>query len=93
MQQTTTPQQVVGDTEHEHMHPPVVHVHDHYHVSHHQAGGPFGDFEHRSHYHQHEHNHTAIVHAHKKLSEEDELKDHASTGHIHDHNAPTGGGY
>ncbi len=33
MQNASTIQRVVGDLEHEHGHPGVVHTHDHYHVS------------------------------------------------------------
>ena len=92
MQQSPVMQRVVNDREHEHAHAPVVHTHDHYHVTHHHTGTVLGEFDHRSEYHEHEHNHAPLVHAHKKLSEEDEMKDHAETGHIHDHDAPTGGG-
>lgn len=92
MTDTTTRQHVVGDEKNEHSHPPIVHTHDHYHVSHHHTGGPLGEFEHRSHYHVHEHNHTPLVHGHKHLDEEDERRDHDGTAHIHDHESPTGGG-
>jgi len=85
-------QQVVGDIEHEHTHPPIVHIHDHYHVSHHHTGGMLGEFEHRAHYHQHEHNHAPLVHAHKDLSEDEERRDHDGTAHVHDHASPTGEG-
>jgi hypothetical protein len=70
----------------------MLHAHDHYHVSHHHTGGPLGEFEHRTTYHQHEHNHAPVIHGHQKLSEDDERKEHESTAHVHDHNAPTGGG-
>jgi len=85
-------QQVVGDTEHEHTHEPVVHTHDHYHVSHHHTGGVLGEFEHRTHYHQHEHNHAPLLHAHERFSEEQERADHDATAHVHDHDAPSAGG-
>jgi hypothetical protein len=92
-QQTVAGQHVVGDEQHEHAHPAVVHTHDHYHVSHHHTGGVFGEFEHRSHYHEHEHNHGAIVHAHRERDEDSERRDHESTAHTHDHEFPTGGGH
>jgi hypothetical protein len=85
-------QHVVGDEEHEHAHPAVVHTHDHYHVSHHHTGGVLGQFEHRTHYHEHEHNHGALVHAHNDRGEDAERLDHESTAHTHDHDSPTGGG-
>ena len=88
-----TGQHVVGDEEHEHAHPAVVHTHDHYHVSHHHTGGVLGQFEHRTHYHEHEHNHGSLVHAHKDRGEDDERLDHESTAHTHDHDNPTGGGH
>jgi len=90
--QSASAQRVVGDTANEHSHPPIVHTHDHYHVSHHHTGGPLGEFEHRSHYHLHEHNHAPLVHAHHERSEEDERQDHDGTAHIHDHGSPAGGG-
>jgi hypothetical protein len=85
-------QRVVGDHEGEHAHEPVVHTHDHYHVSHHHTGGVLGQFEHRTTYHEHEHNHGPLVHGHKDRTEESERQDHDSTAHTHDHDAPTGGG-
>jgi hypothetical protein len=90
-QQTIVGQHVIGDEEHEHTHPPVVHTHDHYHVSHHHTGGVLGQFEHRTHYHEHEHNHSPLVHAHSGRDQESERRDHESTAHTHDHEAPTGG--
>jgi len=69
--ETTTPTQqtTVGDRagEQEHVHPAQVHVHDHYHVTHHHTGGGIlgGEFEHRSAYHSHEHNHAPLVHGHE----------------------------
>ena len=44
MQETPTVQRVVGDAEHEHVHPAVIHTHDHYHVSHHHTGGMLREF-------------------------------------------------
>jgi hypothetical protein len=86
-------QRAVGDEakRQEHHHAPETHEHDHYHVSHHHTGGPLGEFEHRSRYHSHSHNHAEIVHAHE-MSPDEEVADHAATAHIHDHDAPTGGG-
>jgi hypothetical protein len=91
MQQTPVMQRVVNDAEHEHSHGPVVHTHDHYHVTHHHRGGPLGEFEHRSSYHQHEHNHAPLVHAHAGRDQGDESADHESTAHTHDHDAPATG--
>lgn len=86
-------QHTVGDEarQQEHAHDPVVHTHDHYHVSHHHTGGPLGEFEHRAHYHEHEHNHALLVHGHSH-EPGDEEADHAKEAHVHDHEAPTGGG-
>ena len=91
MQQTPVMQRVVGDAEHEHAHEPVVHVHDHYHVTHHHTGNLLGEFEHRSSFHQHEHNHAPLVHAHSGRDQGDEAADHDGTAHTHDHDAPTSG--
>jgi hypothetical protein len=93
MEEQGTTQRAVGDEEHEHSHPPLVHAHDHWHVSHHHTGGLLGEFEHRSQYHVHEHNHALTVHAHKNLSENDELRDHEEAAHVHDHDAPVGIGH
>jgi hypothetical protein len=87
----STIQRVVGDEHNEHSHAPLVHSHDHYHVTHHHTGGVLGEFEHRTRYHLHEHNHAPLVHAHESQSKEDERDDHESTAHTHDHDAPTGG--
>lgn len=88
----TTAQHVVGDVKNEQAHPGTIHTHDHHHESHHHTGGPLGEFEHRTRYHEHEHNHAPLVHAHKNRSENEEREDHDSTAHTHDHDAPTGGG-
>jgi hypothetical protein len=40
----------------------------------------------------HDHNHALLVHAHHKRGEDDERKDHESTAHTHDHDAPLGKG-
>jgi hypothetical protein len=86
-------QQVEGtDRENVHIHPAVVHVHDHYHVSHHhRAGvaGVVGEFEHRAYWHTHSHNHLALTHGHE-YDHDDEVQEHAREGHIHDHAAPCG---
>jgi len=91
MQETPTVQRVVGDAEHEHVHPAVIHTHDHYHVSHHHTGGMLGEFEHRSHYHSHEHNHAPIDHAHEDRSEDEERQEHDGMAHTHDHGSPIDG--
>src|SRR5438552_16285691 len=90
--QASTIQRVVGDTGSQHSHDAVVHVHDHYHVTHHHSDGVLGEFEHRTHYHEHEHNHAPLVHAHANRSEMEEREDHDGTAHTHDHAAPTGTG-
>lgn len=92
MQQTPVMQRVVGDAEHEHGHDPVVHTHDHYHVTHHHKGTVLGEFDHLSTYHQHEHNHAPLVHAHVGRDQGDEAAEHNSTAHTHDHDRPTAGG-
>lgn len=89
MQQTPVKQHVVGDAEREHSHAPMVHTHDHYHVTHHHTGTVLGEFDHRSEYHQHEHNHAPLVHAHKDRDQGDESVDHDKEAHVHDHSAPT----
>lgn len=88
-----TGQTVVGDTEHEHSHASEIHSHDHYHVTHHHTGGPLGEFAHRAQYHEHQHNHAPVVHAHEKYDEAKEAEEHAAAAHVHDHDAPTGGGF
>jgi hypothetical protein len=88
-----TDQRTVGEEarEQEHVHDPVVHSHDHYHVTHHHTGGPLGEFDHRAHYHDHEHNHALLVHGHEHEAGKEQT-DHAKEAHVHDHEAPTGGG-
>ncbi len=86
-----TEQGVIGDGAHEHVHAPVIHMHDHYHVSHHHKSGEIGGvFDDRSHYHIHEHDHAAIDHAHKGRDPETELREHDEMAHTHDHERPTG---
>ena len=87
---TSSRQEVVGDKAKTHEHAGEVHVHDHWHVTHHHKSGPMGEFEHRSSYHQHEHNHAALVHAHDGRTVDAEKKEHDSQAHSHDHDAPTG---
>jgi hypothetical protein len=73
-----------------HTHPARMHVHDHYHVTHHHAGGLAGavaEFEHRSSWHTHEHNHTELTHSHDYGREEEEQR-HAKEAHVHDHATP-----
>ena len=88
-----TAQTTVGDEarKQEHIHPPQVHTHDHYHVSHHRTGGLLDEFEHRGHYHSHEHNHAPLVHGHDHDAD-DEVDDHGQEAHVHDHNDPAGEG-
>jgi len=74
----------------EHTHPPVVHTHDHYHVSHHHrsgVGAVAGEWEHRTYWHTHEHNHAPLTHSHD-YGQQDEEAEHAKEAHIHDHLAP-----
>ena len=72
----------------EHIHPARTHSHDHYHVSHHHRGGPFGNWEHRTYWHTHEHNHSPLTHSHD-YSQVEEGENHGKEAHIHDHAAPT----
>ena len=93
MQDPATQQTTVGDArEEEHTHPGEIHGHDHYHVSHRHSGGLLDEFEHRAHYHSHEHNHAPLTHGHEHDAE-DEVEEHAKEAHVHDHEAPTGGGF
>lgn len=89
--ETPTTQRVAGDEarEQRHAHPDVGPTHDHDHVTHHHAGGPLGEFEPRSSWHEHDHDHAPLVHAPVKREVEDERQDHEPTAHIHDHNDPT----
>jgi len=72
----------------EHTHPPVVHSHDHYHVTHHHVRGSSEGFEHRVYWHTHEHNHSPMTHSHD-YPHTDEEQHHAKEAHVHDHNAPS----
>jgi hypothetical protein len=69
----------------EHTHLPVIHSHDHWHVSHHVTDD--GQVEHRTYWHTHEHNHNLLTHSHD-YERRDEEGHHAQEAHIHDHAAP-----
>ncbi len=71
----------------EHSHRPLVHAHDHYHVSHHHDGSALGEWEHRTYWHTHEHNHEPLLHCHH-YSASDEREEHGKEAHLHDHAAP-----
>lgn len=77
------------DEEYElHIHPAVVHSHDHYHVTHHHREGMLlGEWDHRTSWHTHEHNHSPLNHSHE-YGREDEERDHEHEAHIHDHESP-----
>lgn len=70
----------------EHGHDAKLHVHDHYHLTHHR-GDLLGGWEHRDYWHTHEHNHAGMTHGHD-YSIEDEETHHAKEAHIHDHDHP-----
>ena len=65
-----------------------MHAHDHYHISHHHAGGMTGEWKHRTYWHTHDHNHGPLSHSHDYKSD-DEEREHDKEAHIHDHVAPT----
>ncbi len=71
----------------EHAHEPVVHSHEHYHVTHLHDGGLRGDWDHLTSHHVHLHDHHRIVHCHH-YSESDEEEGHGEIAHVHDHGAP-----
>jgi hypothetical protein len=75
-------------SEFEHAHPPQIHAHDHYHVSHYHKGGPLGEWEHRTHWHTHEHNHAPLTHCHD-YDQPEEAEKHGKMAHVHDHARPT----
>ncbi len=66
----------------EHEHPPVVHIHGHYHVTH-NFREMTGGFEHLSSYHEHDHDHAGLTHSH--YPHEDFEQEHAGEAHVHDH--------
>ncbi|HKS91041.1 MAG TPA: hypothetical protein VJQ83_03860 [Tepidiformaceae bacterium] len=84
----TQPQRAEGHgDEPEHTHPPVIHVHDHYHVTH-RHGGLMKEWSHDTFWHTHEHNHNTLVHSHD-YDVADEEQQHDREAHIHDHSAPS----
>jgi len=70
----------------EHIHAAQTHGHDHYHVSHHHAGG-LTEWQHRTYWHTQDHNHSALTHSHD-YDPDDEDWHHGKEAHIHDHANP-----
>ncbi len=66
----------------EHHHDPVVHDHEHWHVTHHHREMT-GGFEHLSWKHAHDHDHAEVTHAH--VPHEDLEEEHRHEAHDHDH--------
>ena len=73
---------ITEDRFEEHEHPPVVHTHGHYHVTH-NFREMTGGFEHLSSYHEHEHDHAGVAHSH--YPHEDFESEHGGEAHVHDH--------
>ena len=69
----------------EHEHPPVVHSHPHYHVTH-NRNEMTGGFDHLSSQHVHEHDHAGLAHAH--FPHQNFEHEHEGEAHIHDHAEP-----
>lgn len=69
-----------------HTHATQRHAHDHYHVTHHHAGGVLGvgEWDHRTFWHSHEHTHNELTHSHD-YSQEDEDLHHGKVAHNHRH--------
>jgi hypothetical protein len=74
----------------EHSHDPVVHTHEHPHVTHNRREGPdelVGEWEHLTALHVHEHNHAPITHSH--VAHESAEHEHLGEAHVHDHGHPS----
>lgn len=74
----------------EHTHAPLVHTHDHPHVTHNRREGAdelVGEWEHLTALHAHEHNHSPITHSH--LPHVNAEHEHLGEAHIHDHSHPS----
>ncbi|MGH8903834.1 MAG: hypothetical protein ACRDYA_19700 [Egibacteraceae bacterium] len=69
----------------EHKHDPLVHEHDHWHVTHNWTEAA-GTFEHLAAQHAHEHDHAALAHSH--VPHQDFESEHAGEAHVHDHDKP-----
>ncbi len=73
-----------------HDHQPIVHEHEHPHITHNRRQGPdmvWGEWEHLTSMHVHGHNHPALSHAH--LPHEDMEHEHLGEAHVHDHAHPS----
>ncbi len=68
----------------EHSHDPLVHAHEHVHVTHYVR--PEEETTHLPASHEHEHNHPALDHQHSP--HEDPSKEHEREAHVHDHVRP-----
>jgi len=64
-----------------HSHEPVVHDHEHMHVTHYLRHGR--DLEHELASHTHGHDHAAVTHEHQPHA--DPAREHAREAHVHDH--------
>jgi hypothetical protein len=72
----------------QHTHEPMVHTHEHWHVTHNWSETA-GTFEHLASKHSHEHDHAHLSHSH--VGHVDFEKEHGSEAHIHDHDQPVEG--
>jgi hypothetical protein len=69
----------------QHTHEPVVHDHEHWHVTHNWSETA-GTFEHLASRHSHPHDHAELTHSHVPHVDFD--SEHAGEAHIHDHDQP-----
>ncbi len=69
-----------------HAHAPIMHAHEHMHITHYAADGKPGNIEHLMSLHEHAHNHAAVEHAHGAHG--DFEREHGNEAHIHDHAHP-----
>ena len=68
-----------------HEHQPLVHTHDHHHVTH-NLNQRTGGFDHLSSEHDHDHDHAGMAHAHYPHQDFDH--EHRFEAHDHDHGEP-----
>jgi hypothetical protein len=76
---------MTGPAFEEHTHDPMVHTHEHWHVTHHWSETA-GTFEHLASKHSHEHDHADLTHSHVPHANFD--NEHSGEAHIHDHDEP-----
>jgi hypothetical protein len=69
----------------QHTHEGVVHVHEHWHVTHNWSETA-GTFEHLASKHSHPHDHAELTHSHVPHVDVD--SEHEGEAHIHDHDQP-----